>query len=418
VRVSKAAEISGKVIIKEGSTDEREVARLGEGTYFGELALLRDEPRMATVTALVPTVCMSVDRLTFTQVLGPVQELIEREAKRRKEEAERLAARPRFVLSELSKVGLLGVGTFGRVSLVEHTKSPECYALKRMRKKQLIALNQVEHVMNEITLLAACDHPFLINLVSTFQDRYEVYMVLELALGGELFSLLHERGRFDEPTARFYAANVTCAFEYLHDKSIAYRDLKPENLLLDSVGYLKICDFGFAKKVSLERTFTLCGTPEYLAPEIISNQGHNTAVDWWATGILIFEMLTGSPPFEHDDPMKLYQMILTGTFECPQRMSRHARDIILKLVVVNPAERLGTLKRGSRDVVTHPFFKLIDLTHLPKKAAKAPFVPKLSSNKDTSNFAELDELDCAPPSPEWTHPVNDEEQQLFASFPM
>ena len=212
MRVSKAAEISGKVIIKEGSTDEREVARLGEGTYFGELALLRDEPRMATVTALVPTVCMSVDRLTFTQVLGPVQELIEREAKRRKEEAERLAARPRFVLSELSKVGLLGVGTFGRVSLVEHTKSPECYALKRMRKKQLIALNQVEHVMNEITLLAACDHPFLINLVSTFQDRYEVYMVLELALGGELFSLLHERGRFDEPTARFYAANVGAAF--------------------------------------------------------------------------------------------------------------------------------------------------------------------------------------------------------------
>ena len=408
VRVSKVA---------DGGTTDREVAKLGEGTYFGEVALLKDEPRMASVTALTATVCMSVDRGTFSQVLGSMQEIIEREARRRQEEAERLAARPGYKLSDFGELGILGVGTFGRVRLVEHKGTKQTYALKCMRKKQLIALKQVEHVVNEKRLLAVCDHPFLINLVAAFQDAVEIYMVLELALGGELFSLLRDKIRFDEPMARFYAANVVSAFMHLHDKSIAYRDLKPENLLLDKTGYLKICDFGFAKQVE-DRTFTLCGTPEYLAPEIISNVGHTVAVDWWAVGILIFEMLTGDPPFVHDDPMQLYQMILRGNFMFPSLVGKSAKDLVNKLLVANPAARLGTLKKGSRDVATHAFFKLIDITFLTKMTVAPPYIPPLKSDKDMSNFDEMTEADGAPQNPAWASPVSEEEQKLFEQISM
>ena len=175
--------------------------------------------------------------------------------------------------------------------------------------------------------------------------------------------------------ARFYEGNVASAFVHLHDKKIAYRDLKPENLLLDSTGYLKICDFGFAKIVK-DRTYTLCGTPEYLAPEIISNVGHSIAVDWWAVGILLFEMLTGDPPFVDDDPMQLYQQILRGEFTFPSMIQKQAKDLINKLLVANPAMRLGspTFKKGTRDVIAHPFFKPLDVSTLDKKLAPAPCV--------------------------------------------
>ena len=238
-------------------------------------------------------------------------------------------------------------------------------------------------------------------------------MVLELALGGELFSLLRDRIRFEESMARFYAANVVSAFVHLHDNKIAYRDLKPENLLLDSTGYIKICDFGFAKRVDKGRTFTLCGTPEYLAPEIISNVGHNTAVDWWAVGILLYEMLTGDPPFVHDDPMQLYQMILHGNFLFPSLVGKNAKDLINRLLVANPAARLGSLKRGTHDIKAHSFFKLIDITFLSSRLVKPPYVPTLSSDKDFSNFDDISEQEAAPQNPAWAHAVSDSEEALF-----
>ena len=297
-------------IIKSGSvkvTRGRETIKdkLTVGEYFGEMAIMKGEPRMATVTALVDTTCMELDRETFNSILGPLNDIMSRDAERRLKEAESMK-RPEVLYSDLRVHNVLGVGTFGRVKLVVHTPTDTPYALKCMRKGQIIALKQVEHVMNEKKILAMCDHPFLLRLAGAYQDSDEIYMLLELALGGELFTILRERVMFDEPVARFYAANVCAAFEYLHDRKIVYRDLKPENLLLDSDGYLKVVDFGFAKIIS-ERTWTLCGTPEYLAPEIISNKGHNLSVDWWALGILIFEMLHGTPPFVADDPMDIYQ---------------------------------------------------------------------------------------------------------------
>jgi serine/threonine protein kinase len=210
---------------------------------------------------------------------------------------------------------------------------------------------------------------------------------LEPSLGGELFSVLRAKTFFDEHTARFFAAGVVLAFEYMHSKGIIYRDLKPENLLLDARGYLKITDFGFAKKVGDQRTWTLCGTPDYLAPEVVSGQGHGRGVDWWTLGILIYEMLASYPPFYDgiirsslpflcfyhmnssssgwsliliEDPMKTYAKIMHGQIAFPMHFSKQAVDLIRRLLHAKPTKRLGVLKGGARLVKDHLWFKGFD----------------------------------------------------------
>jgi len=398
VQVTKKDEATGEVkVVKE---------RFGPSDYFGEIALLKDEPRSATITATAPTTCMKLDRQTFSRLLGE-EDILAREAQRREAELAK-ASRPKIEMASLKQLAILGVGTFGRVKLVTHGE--DVYALKCMRKGQVVALKQVEHVMNEKNLLEMCEHPFLLKLMATYQDDDEIYMLLELALGGELFSVLREKNHFDESQSRFYAACVESAFAYLHDKRIVYRDLKPENLLFDAEGYLKVVDFGFAKLVT-DRTWTLCGTPEYLAPEIITNKGHNLAVDWWAFGILIFEMLVGQPPFCADDPMDIYQKILRNKVAWPSSMSKNARDLISRLLISVPAQRLGSLKRGHRDISQHSFFGKLDWSKLLKKAEKAPYVPVIKGKTDTSNFDEYEDEGAG----DW-HRYNDKRRNLFEGF--
>eukprot|EP00301_Raphidiophrys_heterophryoidea_P005725 c12370_g1_i3.p1 GENE.c12370_g1_i3~~c12370_g1_i3.p1 ORF type:complete len:749 (-),score=167.27 c12370_g1_i3:539-2785(-) len=187
---------------------------------------------------------------------------------------------------------VLGTGSFGRVHFIKHIETGRFYALKILNKKQIIELGQVEHVLGERDVLSSICHPHIVNFCGSFQDSRKLYIVMEFVNGGEFFTHLRRMGRFKEDMARFYAAQVLTALEYLHSNNILYRDLKPENLLLDSRGHIKVTDFGFAKQVDY-RTWTLCGTPEYLAPEIILSKGHGKAVDYWAIGILIFEMLAG-----------------------------------------------------------------------------------------------------------------------------
>jgi len=365
---------------------------------------------MASVISTSTTTVMKLGRGTFQALLGPMDEIIRREAKRREQELVR-AARPEVRMEDLKVLSILGVGTFGRVKLVlNQAENGVPCALKCMRKGQVIALKQVEHVMNEKQLLEQCQHPFLLELKATFQDEEEIYMLLELALGGELFSVLREKNKFEEPHARFYAACVQSAFAYMHDKNIVYRDLKPENLLFDDLGYLKVVDFGFAKYI-VDRTWTLCGTPEYLAPEIITNKGHNLAVDWWAFGILIFEMLVGQPPFCADDPMDIYQKILRNRVAYPANMSKHAKDLIAKLLISVPAQRLGSLKKGHRDISGHNFFKPLDLVKLMKKEIPAPYVPTIKSPTDTSNFDDYEDDNAE----DWAR-FNDKRNNLFKGF--
>ena len=375
-------------IVKSGSAVvstrmKGEVAVLTEGDYFGEMALVRAEPRSATISAQGPLKCLCLNRITFTRLLGPLQERLALEMERR----EHTIAAIRY--SDLEIRQTIGVGSFGQVRLALHTPTQTPYALKSMFKGQIIAQNQVAHVMSEKQIMQRCNHPFLLRLAASYMDADNVYMLIELVQGGELFGLLRTQRYFQEPVAAFYAAIVVSAFEYLHDRSIVYRDLKPENLLLDAQGYLKVVDFGFAKEVRA-KTWTLCGTPEYLAPEIILNKGHNHAADWWAVGILCYEMIMGNAPFVDDnDPMQIYQKALRGVLPVSKgqrALSKDSRNMIERLLVKEPTERLGCMKLGVSELKRHAFFSKTNWQRLEKKLTQAPYIPTIENPLDVSNF--------------------------------
>ncbi|KAF9544744.1 hypothetical protein EC957_011750 [Mortierella hygrophila] len=282
-------------------------------------------------------------------------------------------------------------GTFGRVYLTKFRQNQTFYAMKVLKKSEVVRLKQVEHINSEKQILAQVHYPFIVNLFTTFQDDRHLYMLLEYVIGGELFSHLRKAGQFTNDMTRFYAAEIVLAIEYLHSKDIIYRDLKPENLLLDSAGHVKITDFGFAKHV-VDRTWTLCGTPEYLAPEIIQSKGHGKAVDWWALGILIFEMLAGYPPFFDDNPFGIYEKILAGRIYFPPHIDPTAKDLIKKLLTADRTKRLGNLKGGSDDIKNHKWFRGVDWQGLLDKTVGAPIVPPSIHPGDTSNFEKYPEV--------------------------
>lgn len=269
-------------------------------------------------------------------------------------------------LDKFAHGDILGTGTFGRVTLVQYKKNLKFYALKTLKKMDVIRLKQVEHVNSEKNILLKVDHPYIVKLYCTFQDFKHLYMIFEYVRGGELFTHLRRAGNFPNEWAKFYAAEIVLVLEYLHSLRIIYRDLKPENILLDHQGHIKITDFGFAKEVE-DRTWTLCGTPEYLAPEIIQSKGHGKAVDWWALGILIFEMLAGYPPFYDDNPFGIYEKILAGRIQFPPFFESAAKDLLRRLLVADRSRRLGNLKGGADDVKNHKWFYGIDWIALSER---------------------------------------------------
>jgi tRNA A-37 threonylcarbamoyl transferase component Bud32 len=199
--------------------------------------------------------------------------------------------RTSFRLEDFEIKNTLGTGSFGRVHLVKLKATGKYFAMKVLRKSDIVKMKQVEHTINEKNILEQLEMPFLVGMLGTFQDANHVFLVLEYIQGGELFTFLRKSGMFPNHVAKFYAAEVVLAFEYLHKADIIYRDLKPENILIDADGHIRITDFGFAKSVP-DQTWTLCGTPDYLAPEIIQSKGYGRAVDWWAVGVLIYEVCT------------------------------------------------------------------------------------------------------------------------------
>lgn len=303
-----------------------------------------------------------------------------------------------IVFDDLKVHRVLGVGGFGRVSLVTHKPTGEPYALKALFKGLVIAKRQVGHIMNERKLLGACVHPFLPRLYSTYQNPKELYLLMDLIVGGELFAYLVSRDPLSEPDALFYTANVATIFEFLHERSIAYRDLKPENLLFDTEGYLKLVDFGFAKVVE-DRTYTVCGTPEYLAPETIQRQGHTWPVDWWALGILLYEMLAGYTPFQQESQMDILHSIVHDEIHIPPYFSDSSASFILKLLERNPRSRLGTRDKGKKGVRDQ--LKMIDFGQLFAKKLPAPYVPKVADPTDISNFSELSPEDIKDTGDQW-----------------
>ena len=226
----------------------------------------------------------------------------------------------------------VGTGSFGRVKLIRHKTSGRYLALKILTKAEIVKLKQVDHILSEVTILNSLDHPLLIKMIGMAQNERYLYIVMEYVSGGELFTYLRTVQNLKNDDAKFYAAQITLMFEHLHSMDTVYRDLKPENLLIDTSGYLKLTDFGFAKKLE-GRTYTLCGTPEYLAPEILLQKGHGKPVDWWCLGIIIYEMLVGIDPFSDDEPMAVYQNILRGKIKFPSNFPKDAKSLVKHLLV-------------------------------------------------------------------------------------
>lgn len=314
---------SGEVVVSKMENGvNSEVHRLHVGDYFGEQALLKDETRSATCTAFTKVTCLTLAREHFCAMLGSLEELMNREVPTtaRNSSVSNVVDREKYQkdisMDDLEIMRTLGCGAFGRVKMVKHKSTGDTFAMKTLIKNVIVSNNLTEHVVNEKKVMQVLDHPFILKLHNTYKDAKYIHFLLELALGGELFTHLRQRGRFDESGSQFYSASVLLAFRHMHEQSIVYRDLKPENLILDSDGYLKVVDFGLAKKV-VDRTWTLCGTPDYLAPEIILNKGHDKAVDYWALGVLIFELTAGFVPFYADDPMQVYHLILQGNIKFP-----------------------------------------------------------------------------------------------------
>ncbi|KAG1356880.1 hypothetical protein G6F62_001970 [Rhizopus arrhizus] len=284
----------------------------------------------------------------------------------------------------------VGTGSFGRVHLIQSKINNRYYVLKVLQKAEVVKLKQVEHTNNERATLASIQHPFIVNLWGSFQDDANLYMVMDYVPGGELFSFLRKSKKFSNEVARFYAGEVLLALAYLHSKDIIYRDLKPENILLDAHGHIKITDFGFAKKVP-DITWTLCGTPDYLAPEIIQTKGYGKAADFWSFGVLIFEMLAGYPPYYDENQFRLYEKILTAPPKYPSDMDPAAKDLLMHLLTTDLSERYGNLKRGYYDIMEHKWFDPLEFDLLVQRKIKPPYIPELKGKGDTANFEKYDE---------------------------
>jgi len=293
-------------------------------------------------------------------------------------------------LEDFKVLKVLGRGSFGKVCLVEYLPTHETYAMKSLKKDLLLEQDQIENTLLEKEILQTIDYPLLCNLIFCFQTEERIYFVMPFLSGGELFQHLRACRTFDEDKTRFYGAQIALALEYLHSKGIIYRDLKPENILMDEEGYLKLADFGMAKKLEVgEKAMSFCGTPEYLAPEIILMEGQDQTADWWSFGILLYEMLCGVPPFYVDNLDVMYEMIKCSNVKFPKRLalSKDAKSIIIDLLEKKPEERLGH-KKGLEEIKNHPFFAKVDFDMILQKKVKAPFIPDLNNDVDVQYFDE------------------------------
>jgi len=284
---------------------------------------------------------------------------------------------------------LVGKGNFAKVLQVRKKDTGKIYAMKVLNKKKLEQSDQLEHIKTERTVLQYVAHPFLVRLLYAFQDPEKLYMVMEFVNGGELFFHLKKERRFAEHRVKFYSAQLLLALSHLHEQNVVFRDLKPENVLMDKDGNIMLTDFGLAKFMSAERTHTFCGTPEYLAPEVLLQKGHGKPVDWWSYGTLIFEMLVGIPPFYSENVHEMYDKILYSDLVLPEQlMSPEAVDLLARLLERDPKRRLGSGPTEWQEIKSHPFFESIDWDALYNKKLTAPFKPKVKDELDTSFFDE------------------------------
>ena len=293
-----------------------------------------------------------------------------------------------YALTDFEMLKVLGKGTFGKVMLSKEKGTQDLYAVKILKKDTILAKDEVAHTMTENAVLQETKHPFLTALKCSFQTPELLVFVMEYVSGGELFFHLSREKIFSEDRTRFYTAQISHAMTYLHTKGVIYRDLKLENLLLDAKGNIKITDFGLCKK-EMEfgtTTSTFCGTPEYLAPEVLEDNDYDRAVDWWGTGVVMYEMICGHLPFYNRNHEVLFDLILHEEIKLPDHLSANAKDILAKILVKDPKHRLGSSTRDGEEVMEHPFFAPLDFDKLLRGELKPPFTPKIKGKMDVSNF--------------------------------
>ncbi|XP_065178137.1 RAC-gamma serine/threonine-protein kinase-like [Sycon ciliatum] len=295
------------------------------------------------------------------------------------------------VLEDFEMLKVLGKGTFGKVMLGRDKATGEVFAIKILKKEVIVAKDEVEHTMTENRVLQSARHPFLTSLRYSFQTKERLCFVMEYVNGGELFFHLSRERVFTEDRTRFYGAEISLAIKYLHELGIVYRDLKLENLLLDKEGHIKITDFGLCKEEITygATTKTFCGTPEYLAPEVLEDNDYGRAVDWWGLGVVMYEMMCGRLPFYNRDHEVLFELILMEEVKFPTRITELARSLLGGLLIKDPTHRLGGGKRDAEDIMEHAFFaSCINWDDLMAKKIEAPFKPTVKSSTDTSWFDE------------------------------
>uniref|UniRef100_A0A8C3NEQ8 Ribosomal protein S6 kinase n=1 Tax=Geospiza parvula TaxID=87175 RepID=A0A8C3NEQ8_GEOPR len=292
--------------------------------------------------------------------------------------------------SQFELLKVLGQGSYGKVFLVRKIKGSDAgqlYAMKVLKKATLKVRDRVRSKM-ERDILAEVNHPFIVKLHYAFQTEGKLYLILDFLRGGDLFTRLSKEVMFTEEDVKFYLAELALALDHLHGLGIIYRDLKPENILLDEEGHIKITDFGLSKEAidHDKRAYSFCGTIEYMAPEVVNRRGHTQSADWWSFGVLMFEMLTGSLPFQGKDRKETMALILKAKLGMPQFLSIEAQSLLRALFKRNPSNRLGAGFDGVEEIKRHPFFVTIDWNKLYRKEIKPPFKPAVGRPEDTFHF--------------------------------
>ncbi|KAJ4972852.1 hypothetical protein NE237_006026 [Protea cynaroides] len=315
--------------------------------------------------------------------------------KAKEQEKEEIMVTGKMGPGDFEILRLVGQGAFGKVFLVRKKNNgggeicgdDGIFAMKVMRKDTIIKKNHVDYMKAERDILTKVVHPFIVQLRYSFQTKSKLYLILDFINGGHLFFHLYRQGIFGEDQARVYTAEIVSAVSHLHDNGIVHRDLKPENILMDADGHVMLTDFGLSKEMDeLTRTNSLCGTTEYMAPEILLRKGHNKEADWWSLGILLYEMSTGKPPFTHANRQKLQQRIIKEKVKLPPYLSTEAHSLLKGLLQKEPSRRLGSGPGGGNDIKNHKWFRPINWKKLEARQLEPKFKPNVGGRDCTANF--------------------------------